>query len=73
MDKLLNIIDNSEIDNKYLEILEYLKQDDGYWLYNDRWDLKKNEFYGKTSNGTRHIRFDLLDNEILKNEFKYFI
>ena len=73
MAKLLNIIENTVIENKYLELIEYLKQDDGYWLYNNRWDLKKNEFYGKNSNGTRHIRFDLLDNEILKNEFKYFI
>ena len=73
MTKLLNIIDNNEIENKYLELIEYLKQDDGYWLYNDRWDLKKNNFYGKTSYGTRHIRFDLLKNEILKNEYKYFV
>ena len=73
MAKFLKIIDNIEIENKYLELLEYLKQDDGYWLYTDRWDLKKNNFYGKTSCGTRHIRFNSLKKEILKNECKYFI
>ena len=25
--------------SKYEEIIEYLKQDDGYWLENDKWDL----------------------------------
>ena len=39
MDKLLKIEENIEKENKYLGILEYLKQDDGYWLYNDKWDL----------------------------------
>jgi len=73
MTELLNITENVEIEDKYLEILEYLKQDDGYWLYNDKWDVKKNSFYGKSPDGTRHIRFDTLKKETLKNEFKYFV
>ena len=25
---------------KYYEIIEYLKQDDGYWLENDIWNIE---------------------------------
>lgn len=30
--------------SKYDEIVEYLKQDNGYWLNNDKWDLTEDFF-----------------------------
>ena len=58
--------------SKYDEIIEYLKQDDGYWLENDTWDLTKEFFVGKVSNGVRNIKFSYIKNDVLKNEVKYF-
>ncbi|HBH1637974.1 TPA: hypothetical protein KRM34_003611, partial [Clostridioides difficile] len=31
--------------SKYDEIIEYLKQDNGYWLENDKWDTSKDIFW----------------------------
>lgn len=60
-------------ENRYKQILEYLKQDNGYWLNNDIWNYKEDCFYGKTIQGTRTIKFVYLDKKIIKNEIKYFI
>ena len=30
--------------SKYDEIIEYLKQDDGYWLENDKWNVEDKVF-----------------------------
>lgn len=60
--------------NKYDEIIEYLKQDNGYWLDNDKWDLTKEFFIGKVKRNIRNINFSNINNNYLKNELKlYFI
>lgn len=59
--------------SKYDEIIEYLKQDDGYWLENDKWDLTKDFFVGKVVYSYRNIDFSLFENQYLKNELKYYI
>ncbi len=64
---------NKETKDKYNQIIEYLKQDDGYWLDNDIWDFTESCFYGKLIEASRYIRFNVFQSEIIKNEFKYFI
>ena len=64
---------NSNKQSKYSEIIEYLKQDNGYWLENDKWDLTKDFFYGKTIRFTRYINFSNFKSEIIKNELKYYV
>ena len=59
--------------SKYEEIIEYLSQDNGYWLENDKWDLTKDFFIGKVARGIRYIDFSKSSNEALKNELKFFI
>lgn len=39
MNNLYNI--NGNYKNKYNYILNYLKEDNAYWLENDRWNLTK--------------------------------
>lgn len=63
---------NSNQQNKYDEIIEYLKQDDGYWLENDKWDLTEEFFYNKKIGGSKFISFESIKNKQLKNEVKYF-
>lgn len=58
--------------SKYEKIIEYLKQDDEYWLLNDVWDLTKDIFVGKKVENVRHIKFAAFKNEQLKNEAKYY-
>ena len=58
--------------SKHEEIIGYLKQDDGYWLENDKWDLTKEFFIGKIIGTRRFISFYKIKNEILKNEIKYY-
>ena len=58
--------------SKYEEIIEYLKQDDGYWFKNDKWDLTKEFFCKRKIGGSRFINFETIKNEYLKNEIKYF-
>ena len=58
---------------KYEEIIEYLKQDNGYWLENDKWDLTEEFFIGKKIYNSRYICFSLFENQYLKNELKYYI
>ncbi|AQS10543.1 tyrosine recombinase XerC [Clostridium saccharobutylicum] len=59
--------------NRYEEIIKYLKQDNGYWLNNDKWDLIKNFFVGEKVHDIRYIDFSNFKNTLLKNEFKYYI
>lgn len=58
--------------SKYDEIIEYLSQDNGYWLENDKWDITKDFFIGKIINTMRYIHFYNIQNEILKNEIKFY-
>ncbi|WP_017416633.1 hypothetical protein [Clostridium tunisiense] len=59
--------------NKYEEITKYLKQDDGYWLNNDKWDITEEFFIGESIHGRRYIDFSRFKNVFLKNEIKYYI
>ncbi|MDZ7548568.1 hypothetical protein GNF67_17885, partial [Clostridium perfringens] len=51
----LQKIDNQQ--SKYDEIIEYLKQDNGYWLKNDKWDITKEFFIGGKVRSQRYIDF----------------
>ena len=42
---------------KELEIIEYLKQDNGYWLENEKWDLTEEFFIGKKGKGMKYLDF----------------
>ena len=68
---------NNNKQSKYDEIIEYLSQDDGYWLKNDKWDLTEKFFVGNViksgRNYFRYIDFKIFDNIKIKNEFKFFI
>lgn len=58
--------------SKYDEIIEYLSQDNMYWLENDKWDLTKEFFIGKVTRSVRYIDFSKAKNEVAKNELKFF-
>ncbi len=60
--------------SKYDEIIEYLSQDNGYWLENDKWDLTEEFFLGKGNCYTfKCLDFSSFQNEYLKNEVKFYI
>jgi len=59
--------------SKYDEIIEYLKQDNGYWLENDKWDLEEKFFVGKKVYSSRYVDFSCFNNEFIKNEIKYYV
>lgn len=63
--------------SKYEEIIEYLKQDNGYWLENDKWDFEEDIFFAnvvKVGNAVyKHIDFSKIKSIILKNEIKFFL
>ncbi|MBW9147334.1 tyrosine-type recombinase/integrase [Clostridium sp. CM028] len=59
--------------SKYDEIIEYLKQDNGYWLENDKWDLTEEFFVRKKVYTSRYIDFLSFKNELIKNEIKYYV
>ncbi|WP_205911129.1 tyrosine-type recombinase/integrase [Clostridium sp. FAM 1755] len=54
-------------------MIEYLKQDNGYWLENDKWDFTREFFIGKKIYASRYINFSSFNNEYIKNEVKYYI
>ncbi|NMM64795.1 tyrosine-type recombinase/integrase [Clostridium sp. P21] len=70
MDSLQLIKSNQQ--SKYDEIIEYLKQDNGYWLENDKWDLTEEFFMRETVNAYKFIDFSLINNFYIKNEVKYY-
>ena len=58
MNKVKNLQEiKSNQQSKYNEIIEYLSQDNGYWLKNDKWDLTEDLFIGKAVNTRRYIHF----------------
>ncbi len=60
--------------SKHEEIIEYLKQDDGYWLENDIWNINDEVFENpKYKVFIKNIELDYVKNEILKNEVKYYL
>ncbi|URZ05521.1 tyrosine-type recombinase/integrase [Clostridium felsineum] len=59
--------------SKYEEIIEYLKQDNGYWLENDKWDLTQEVFIGEKIYNSRYIDFSCFKNKYIKNEVKYYV
>ncbi|MGL5651514.1 MAG: tyrosine-type recombinase/integrase [Paraclostridium sp.] len=70
MEKLQEIKNNQK--SKYDEIIEYLSQDNGYWLANDKWDITKDFFMGKSIYNYKTINFSYIDNAVIKNEVKYY-
>ena len=66
----LQKIDNKQ--SKYEEIIEYLSQDNEYWLENDKWDLTERCFIGKKIRLNRYFNFERIKNNYLKNEIKYY-
>ncbi|KZL88384.1 hypothetical protein [Clostridium magnum] len=70
MDNLQLIKSNQQ--SKYEEIIEYLSQDNGYWLENDIWDAIETFFIGEKISNMRYIDFSNIKNDNLKNEIKYF-
>lgn len=60
--------------SKYDEMVEYLSQDNGYWLENDIWNINDtvfNDMEYKTSE--RNIKLDFIENDILRNEVKFYL
>ncbi|MGH4138606.1 tyrosine-type recombinase/integrase [Clostridium sp.] len=62
--------------SKYDEIIDYLKQDNGYWLENDKWDTNSEIFFNKEIKSGKGklniIDFSNIKNERMKNELKYY-
>lgn len=74
MNKVKNLQEiKSNQQSKYNEIIEYLSQDNGYWLKNDKWDLTEDLFIGKAVNTRRYIHFYNIQNEVIKNEIKFYL
>lgn len=69
--KNLQVIKSNQ-QSKYDEIVEYLSQDNGYWLENDKWDLTKDFFMGKPIYSYKTIDFLNINNNIIKTEVKYY-
>lgn len=60
--------------SKYDEIIEYLSQDNGYWLENDIWNIEDVIFPDvEYKVGTKNIKLDFIKNEIMRNEIKYYL
>ena len=67
-----------EAGDKYAQIWLFLKEDEGYWLDNDTWDVRDSVFaaYGLISsnrNPTKQIHFSTFKEERLKNEVKFYL
>lgn len=59
--------------SKYEEIIEYLKQDNRYWLENDKWDIYNNFYYDlHEARGKKYLDFSMLNNENIRLEVKYY-
>ncbi len=55
--------------NKYDEMIEYLKQDDAYWLSNDNWDI--NKLGVKKLRNANNLSFKVELPENIKMELKF--
>ena len=67
----LQKIDNHQ--SKYDEIIEYLKQDNGYWLENDVWDIYNNfEYDLEYARGKKYLDFSMINNTNVILEIKYY-
>ncbi|KOA19360.1 tyrosine recombinase XerD [Clostridium homopropionicum DSM 5847] len=76
MDNLQLVKSNQQ--SKYDEIIEYLKQDNAYWLENDKWSIndevfKSNKIVAEYKVSSKNIKIDFVRNKILKNEIKYYL
>ena len=58
--------------SKEEQIQEYLKQDNAYWLNNDKWDFTKDIFYGKRIRSQRYYDFSNFKSNRYKNEVKFY-
>ncbi|MEJ6949865.1 tyrosine-type recombinase/integrase [Natronospora cellulosivora (SeqCode)] len=54
------------------QINEYLKQDNAYWLNNDKWDSIEDIFFGKILRNKRYYDFSNLKSNRYKNEVKFY-
>lgn len=60
--------------NNYEELIEYLRQDNKYWLENDIWNLyAKFEYNLDLAYGKKYLNFSVVQNNILILELKYSI
>jgi integrase len=64
--------------DKYKQMLLFLKENEGYWFYNDTWDVRDSVFttYGlndSNRNPTKQIDFSTFKEERLKNEAKFYL
>ena len=60
--------------SKYDKIIEYLGQDNGYWLKNDIWNIKDEVFKDiEYKVSSKNIKLDFIKSTILKNEIKYYL
>ena len=68
----LKKIDNQQ--SKYGEIIEYLKQDNRYWLEHDVWNTT-DKVFGEIEYkvNSKNIRLDFIKNEVIRNEVKYYL
>ncbi|URZ07767.1 tyrosine-type recombinase/integrase [Clostridium felsineum] len=58
--------------SKYEEIIKYLKQDDGYWLENDKWDFYNNfEYNLDVVRGKKYLDFSVIKENSIIFELKY--
>lgn len=64
----------SKKQSKYDEIIEYLSQDERYWLENDIWNIENRVFQGiEYKVNVKNIKLDFIKNTTLKNEIKYYL
>ena len=60
--------------DKYDEMIEYLNNNNEYWLKNDKWDMWQIYNYDlKSISGKRYLRFSNITSNNIKLEFKYMI
>lgn len=60
--------------SKYEEIIEYLSQDNGYWLENDIWNIEDGIFQNvEYKVSVKSIKLDFIKNEVIRNEVKYYL
>lgn len=69
----LQLVKN-DCQSKYNKMIEYLNQDNGYWLENNIWNIENKVFEEVEYRvNVKNIRIDFVMNEVLKNEIKYYL